>query len=214
MRRFHNARGAEHHADQGRRRPRKVGPFRHRDRGAVRAAPGRGDRPRRGERHVPDRSARPRRLFRQPVPCRLRPRRRRRGACRRQRRARACARRPRGDVLSVVRRLRQLPTAAAELLRARPQPEVGRHPRRRLDLAGEERRAGLQRVLPAILVRHFRPEPGALHRQSAQRRAARIARPARLQRPDRRRRRAERHEAGSRARASPYSASARSDCRR
>ena len=144
---------------------------------------------------MPDRSARPRRLFRQPYP----------GASTATKapawcmpsamRCALCARRPRGHVVSVVRRLRQLPAAAAELLRARPRPEVGRHARRRLDLAGEERRAGLQRVLSAILVRHLRADAGALCRQSAQRRAARTARPARLQRPDRRRRRAQCHEA-------------------
>jgi Zn-dependent alcohol dehydrogenase len=39
-------------------------------------------------------------------------------------------------VVSVVRYLRQLHAADAELLRAWPPPEIGRHPRRRLDLAG------------------------------------------------------------------------------
>ena len=51
--------------------------------------------------------------------------------------------RPCRYVLSVVRRLRELPAGADQSLPARPRPEDGRNARRRLDAAFEEWRAGL-----------------------------------------------------------------------
>ena len=69
---------------------------------------------------------------------------------------------------------------------------------RRLDAVVERRRAGLQRVLSAIFVRHFRAHASALGGEGAQGCAARPARPARLLGPDRRRRRAQCHAAQSR----------------
>ena len=123
------------------------------------------------------------------------------------------ARRPRGDVLSVVRRMPELPSAQAKLLPARLRPEDERHPRRRLDTAS--RKTASRSTAPSS----SNPRSALTHRQralrgeGAQRRAARTAWPARLRRPDRRRRGAQCDEAASRATASPCSASARSDYR-
>ena len=90
----------------------------------------------------------------------------------------------------------------------RPQDE--RHARRRLDADEPGRRAGLQRVLPAIVVCDLRDRQRALRREGAQRCAARTARAVRLQRADRRRRGAQLDAAAGRATRSPCSASARS----
>ena len=54
----------------------------------------------------------------------------------------------------VVRRVSELPPARASLLSRSTQAQVERHARRRLDADVRRRRSCLQRVLPAIVVRH------------------------------------------------------------
>ena len=176
----------------------RSGPFTIGARRTVRPASRRGDRQGGRERHVPDRPAWPRRLLRQSLSKRVRPRGRGRRACGRRRRAHARAGRPCRDVVSVVRRLRQLRSGQAQLLRACLSAEDAGHARRRLDAVVQGRQAGLQRLLPAVVIRHLCAHPGALRREGAQRRAARTARAARLQRADRRRRGAQCHQAEAR----------------
>ena len=154
----------------------------------------------RRERHVPDRPARARRLLRHAAARR----------CSATRAPASCeavgrrvttvrARRPRGDVVSLVRRLRQLPARAWQShCQQQLRPEDARHARRRLDPDAPGRRAGLQRVLPAILVRDPRHRQRALRREGQERCAARAARAVRLQRPDRRRRGAQLDAAAAR----------------
>ena len=72
-------------------------------------------------------------------------------------------------------------------------------PRRRLDADVPRRRSGLQRVLPAVLVRAPMRSPMSASSSRSGGRAARPARAVRLQHPDRRRRGAQRRCGRSRA---------------
>ena len=123
------------------------------------------------------------------------------------------ARRPCRDVVSLVRRLPELPPRDGSALPEELRPQDERHPRRRLDADEPERRAGLQRLLPAIVVCDPCHRERTLCGEDTQRRAARSGRPVRLQRTDRRRRGAQFDAAELPAIPSRCSASARSGCR-
>ena len=106
-------------------------------------------------------------------------------------------RRSRRDLVSLVRRLRQLPAPNGGALPEELRSEDARHPAGRIDADAPERRAGLQRVLPAIVVCDLRHRQRALRREGPERCAARAAWAVRVQRPDRRRRGAQLHAAAA-----------------
>ena len=192
---------------------REIRRVRNRPARADRSAAGRGVGADRRQRHVPDRPARPRRLLQHALSGGLRPR--GRGIV--QAVGTSVTKFAPGDHVVISfpwcgacpNCRRDMQSHCMQELR----PEDARHARRRLDAHEQGRRAGLQRVLPAILLRDPRHRQRALHGEGQERRAARTPGTLRLQRADRGRRSAQLHAAAGRAMPSPCSASARSGCR-
>ena len=84
---------------------------------------------------------------------------------RRQWRDQIQAGRSRGDVVSLVRHLRQLPAPDGVALPEELRPQNARHAPGRLDAHEPTRRTGLQRLLSAIIVRDPRDRQRALRRE-------------------------------------------------